>query len=224
MCNVARVENVVSIDFASTSLTAGQLNEIVEKLGGHDAALRFLRDEFVVFEQIRRWREVDGVIYLTVTLDNPTLGDEWISRTEMKGNRAGDCVKSVLRSKKFMPSVAGTYEVAILRGLLVEDSDRTTQNIRAKAKEMNFRTPNADIACLIREQFTDEEIEAMGLSWIVTMHEPIEDAVRDPNFLTVRLNDGGRWLDVCGDYPGNKWGCETGFMFLAPQADHHLVL
>lgn len=37
-------------DFASKDLTAGQLNAIVKKLGGHDAALRFLRGELTVSE------------------------------------------------------------------------------------------------------------------------------------------------------------------------------
>ncbi len=37
-------------EFASAKLTAGQLNAIVKKLGGHEAALRFLNDEIVVSE------------------------------------------------------------------------------------------------------------------------------------------------------------------------------
>ena len=45
----------MSTDFASANLTVGQLNAIVKKLGGHDGALRFLRDELVVSEQVKRW-------------------------------------------------------------------------------------------------------------------------------------------------------------------------
>jgi len=207
----------MSTNFASADLTAGQLNAIVKKLGGHDGAMRFLRDELVVSEQVKRWREVDGVIYITVTLDKPTAGDKWISRTETNGNRAGDYVKSVLRSKKFKPSVAGTYEIVILKGSLFEDDDRITQNIRTKADEMKLVKPNADISCLIREQFTDKEIEAMGLWWIVTMHEPIEDSGGSPDLLAAFRDDGGRWLFACSVYPDGRWDREGGFAFLAPQ-------
>lgn len=38
-------------DFASADLTAGQLNAVVKKLGGHNATLRFLRDELIVSEK-----------------------------------------------------------------------------------------------------------------------------------------------------------------------------
>ena len=43
----------MSNKFASAGLTAGQLNAIVKKLGGHDSALRFLRGELTVSELIR---------------------------------------------------------------------------------------------------------------------------------------------------------------------------
>lgn len=38
----------MSKEFASANLTAGQLNAIVKKLGGHDEALKFLRDDVVI--------------------------------------------------------------------------------------------------------------------------------------------------------------------------------
>lgn len=46
--------------FASAGLTAGQLNAIVKKLGGHDAALAFLRDELkLVLVEVTTNRHVD---------------------------------------------------------------------------------------------------------------------------------------------------------------------
>ena len=45
---LAQGDTIMSTEFASASLTAGQLNAIVKKLGGHDMALRFLRDELSV--------------------------------------------------------------------------------------------------------------------------------------------------------------------------------
>lgn len=200
MCNAARVENVVSTDCVSANLTS---------------------------EQDKRWREVDGIIYLTVTLDKPTAGDEWIPRMEKNGNRARDYAKSVLRSKDFTSSIAGTHEIVVLKGSLFEDGDRITQRIRAKADEMKLVKPNADIACLIREQFSDKEIEAMGLWWIVTMHEPIvsgDEFDDESSLLTANRRDRNRWLDVFLGDPDHRWCCEYGFAFLAPQAPQQPVL
>jgi len=189
---------------------------IVNKLGGEEAAERFLHDELSVSEPAKRWREQDGVIYFTVTSDG-TTGEAWIARLESKGFRVGDYAKSVLRSKDFKPTAGVTCEIAVLKGLLFSDSERITKNIRKKASEMKLTTPNAEISCLIREMFKDKELEAMGLWYIVAMHDPIKDSDRDPSLLAADRDDGGRWLLAYYDRPGYKWDRENGFAFFVPQ-------
>lgn len=206
----------MSEKFASADLTAGQLNAIVKKLGGHDAALKFLRGELSVSEPTRNWREEDGVIYFSVTSDG-TTGEEWIKRLEDKGFRVGDYAKSVLRSPDFKPTTGVTTEVAVLKGMLFEDNDRITKKIRIEAANRNFQTPNAEIACLIRELFTDEEIKAMGLTWIVAMHEPIKDSGGDPALLGASRDGVGRWLDTYYVKPDDRWFRGRGFAFAVSQ-------
>ncbi len=206
----------MSTEFASVDLTAGQLNAIVKKLGGHDGAIKFLQGKLAVSEPTRNWREQDGVIYLSVTSDG-TTGPKWIKRLEKKGFRLSEFAKSVLRSPDFKPTKGVTTEIAILKGILFEDRDRTTSNIRDLATQRKLTTPNAEVACLIRENFSDEDIEAMGLIWIVTMHEPIKDSGGDP-FLLYAYRDGdGRWLGACYDRPGNGWVRGHGFAFVVSQ-------
>jgi hypothetical protein len=206
----------MSEKFASADLTAGQLNAIVKKLGGHEAALKFLRGELSVSEPTRNWREEDGVIYFSVTSDG-TTGEEWIARLEGKGFRVGDYAKSVLRSADFKPTTGITTEVAVLKGMLFEDNERITKNIRKVAADRKLETPNAEIACLIRELFTDEEIKAMGLTWIVAMHEPIKDSVGDPVLLGAYRDGDGSWLDAFYGEPGDRWSREYGFAFAVSQ-------
>ena len=203
-------------EFASAGLTASQLNAIVKKLGGHDMALRFLRDELSVSEPTRSWREEDGVIYFSVTSDG-TTGEDWITRLESKGFRVGDYAKQVLRSPDFKPTNGVTTEVAVLKGMLFEDNDRITKKIRAEADKRKLSKPNAELACLIREKFTDKEIEAMGLWYIVAMHEPINDSGGDPFLLIADRGFGGRWLSACGGRPGDRWGRVSGFAFAVSQ-------
>ena len=202
--------------FASADLTAGQLNAIVKKLGGKEEALKFLRGELTVSEPTRNWREEDGVIYFSVTSDG-TTGPQWIERLEAKGFRIGDYAKSVLRNENFKPTNGVTTEVAVLKGMLFEDNKRITKNIRTEATNRSLETPNAEIACLIREKFTDEEIKAMGLTWIVAMHEPINDSDGDSSLLSADRDGGGRWLDACCDKPGSGWFRELGFAFAVSQ-------
>ena len=202
----------MSTEFASAGLTAGQLNAIVKKLGGHYMALRFLRDELSVSEPTRSWREEDGVIYFSVTSDG-TTGKDWITRLESKGFRVGDYAKQVLRSPDFKPTSGVTTEVAVLKGMLFEDNDRITKKIRAEADKRKLSKPNAELACLIREKFTDKEIEAMGLWYIVAMHEPINDSDGDPFLLNANRYDVGRWLSACSVRPGSRWYRDYGFAF-----------
>ena len=206
----------MSTEFASAGLTAGQLNAIVKKLGGHDMALRFLRDELSVSEPTRSWREEDGVIYFSVTSDG-TTGEDWIKRLEGNGFRVGDYAKQVLRSPDFKPTNGVTTEVAVLKGMLFEDNDRITKKIRAEADKRKLSKPNAELACLIREKFTDKEIEAMGLWYIVAMHEPINDSDGDPLLLDADRDGGGRWLHAFYDGPDYGWYRGSGFAFAVSQ-------
>ena len=192
--------------------TLGRIEAVWNKLGGEDGVDRFLRDELSVSEPTRSWREEDGVIYFSVTSDG-TTGEDWIKRLEGNGFRVGDYAKQVLRSPDFKPTNGVTTEVAVLKGMLFEDNDRITKKIRAEADKRKLGKPNAELACLIREKFTDKEIEAMGLWYIVAMHEPINDSDGDPFLLNANRYDVGRWLSACSVRPGSRWYRDYGFAF-----------
>jgi len=126
----------MNTEFASAGLTAGQLNAIVKKLGGHDSALRFLRDELSVSDPIRSWHEEDGVIYFSVTSDG-TTGEEWIKRLGSKCFRVRDCAKDMLFSRDFKPTNGVATEVVVLKGMLFKDDDRIMKKIRAAADKLS---------------------------------------------------------------------------------------
>ena len=77
-----RKETVMSTEFASAGLTAGQLNAIVKKLGGHDMALCFLRDELVV----------KAVELLLVTIVSVTGSEKFVA-TEAFGENNPDGIR-----------------------------------------------------------------------------------------------------------------------------------
>ena len=203
----------MSTEFASAGLTAGQLNAIVKKLGGHDMALRFLRDELSVSELTPSWREADGVIYFSVT-SYGTTGEDWIKRLKGNGFDVEYYAEHVLCSPDFKPTNGVTTEVAVLRGLLFEDNDRITLKIRAEADKRELSKPNAELACLIREKFTDREIEAMGPWRVIVMHEPINDAGDGPSLLDANRSGCGRGLSILR--ASYRWHRDVGFAFAVP--------
>jgi len=210
-------------DFIISDLTGGVLNALVKnimrQLGVDDPieAVRLINSgECVISRPALRFREQDGVIYFTVTSDG-TTGEEWIKRLEKKGFRVGDYAKQLLRSDDFKPTKGVATEIAVLKGMLFNDSDRVTKNIRNEADKRQLAKPNPEVACLIREMFTDKEIEAMGLVYIVTMHEPIKDSDGDLHVLSVHRRDNGQWLNTYYDDPGGQWGQAGGFAFVVSQ-------
>lgn len=178
-----------------------------------EAFKRFLRKED---PWPPKWREEDGVIYFSVTSDG-TTGEDWITRLESKGFRVGDYAKQTLRTPSFKPTSGMTTEVAVLRGGIFHDDDRTTSKICAFAAKRMLGAPNAEVACLIREKFTNKEIEAMGLMYIVAMHEPVSDSDGLPSLLVAFRNDDGHWLDAYDDRPDDRWDRDDGFAFAVSQ-------
>lgn len=161
----------------------------------------------------KQWTEKNGIITCILPPTDGTTGPQWIARTEKSGNRVGDYAKELLQSPDFKPTTGVVYTVKVLKGELFSDVDRTTENVRAKAKELKFGQLNAEAACLIRENFTDKELEAMCLWWIVVMHEPIKDSDGAPGLLRVGRDGGGRWLSSCYGRPDGRWDREDGFAF-----------
>ena len=158
-----------------------------------------------------KWREKKGIIYLTVTSDG-TTGKEWIRRLEDKGFHLDYYVESALLSPDFKPTNGLTTEVAVLKGSLFSRKNRITNKIRNDAAQRGLLKPNAEVACLIREMFlVDEEIKAMGLRGIITMHEPINSGYNGMPALLGTWD--GEWISTNPGGCDKRWPIENGFAF-----------
>lgn len=200
--------------FAIAEVLPSELNALVKDLmhqmgidDPNEAVRRVTSKEWVVVQSNRRWQEQNGVIYFSVMSDG-TTGSEWITRLK----KMDDYTESVLLSSDFKPTTDITYKIAVLRGMLFADGNRTTNEIRAEAARRNLPTPPAEVACLIRETFSDKEIKAMGLWRIITMHEPIKDSVGRLGLLSADRDGSGCWLRTYYG-PGYGWLHEYGFAF-----------
>jgi hypothetical protein len=210
-------------DFLISGIEAGKLNAMVKNVMSQTGiidpkeAVRMMNAGELQVSVIKpKWHEKDGIIYFSVTSDG-TTGEEWITRLESKGFRVSNYAKSILLSKEFKPTSGVTTEIAVLKGLLFEDGNRITRKIRSFAIRRKLKTPNTEVACLIREAFSDKELEAMGLIWIAVMHKPIKDSDGDPGLLGVSRYGDGSWLLTSYGNPDGGWNGDDGFAFALSQ-------
>ena len=67
---------------------------------------------------------------------------------------------------------------------------------------------------VLREYFTNEELERMGLGYIAVLHEPIVDSDGSPDVLGIRRGDDS-WVHASYDRSDFQWGGGGAFPFLA---------
>lgn len=158
----------------------------------------------------------EGNIHFTLTSNGFTC-EQWEQRLERRGWRIGDYARQVLHRASEAPTNGVTYNIVVRPGKKISDSDRITKKIRAAADKKGWVKPHWEVACLIRDTFTDEQLEQMGLWYIVTMHEPIKDSGGVPVLLSSNRDDDGRWLYARHGGPDDRWFDRGGFAFAVPQ-------
>lgn len=205
--------------------TLGLICNLAEKLLSKNGAewldrfREFLYSGLIIADPTSEWYERDGVIYFDVTSDM-TTGLQWIERLERKGCKISDKVRAILSSRVFKPTAGVKYRIAILKGMLWNDSDRIAKNIYAKAEKRKLvEISNVEVVCLIRERFSDKEIKSMGLWWIEVVFNP-EYLTKDNGQLMFTIRKDGVLLAdklevECMSLPDeNRAGRFGGFAFI----------
>ncbi len=154
----------------------------------------------------------DGVVTCYLSSDG-TPGFGWIHWMKSLGHVVTDSAQQVLRSPKFIPSLGELFKIAILPGSLWRDGERTVANICAEARRRGLYIPGPEVTCLLREKFTDVEIESMGFHWITVMHEYIPDDTSMSRLLSICVDPT---LGLCTS-TGDGFAREAGFAFLTPK-------
>ena len=203
------------------NVNLGQIEAAINRFGGEENFHRFLRGELTVSPPPRNWcLAEDGTIRFSVTSTGET-GEEWANWFKANGYDLGSEAEFILHSNSFRPTTGVTYKIAVLPGTFWKDEERITSNIRAKADSLSFKQGqevNPEIACLIWRMFSNEEIEEMGLTWIITLHDPISGSLGHPYLLGVRRHCGGHRLRASYGQPGDWWDCVDGFASIVSPA------
>lgn len=158
---------------------AGKLNIMFKQIMKHGVSVpnEDVRMETAIHT---KWTGKDNISF-SVTSDGAS-GEEWISRLERKGLLVGDYAKILLHSKDFIPTSGITYNLILLRGKLSLNNYRMAHR--------NFEEPNPEVICLIRDKFSDKELEAMGLYFIIEMNDLADYSIEDPDIMiSDRIDD-----------------------------------
>jgi len=211
--------------FIIKDVTSGKLNALVKNImkqtgvnDPNEAIRLFNSGEYVAVKGNKKWSEKDGVIYFTVTSDG-TTGAQWIERLEEKGYVIGLFAKQSLLSEEFKPTNGVTTKVAVLKNLVFEQHQPVSEVITKAAHVRKWEAPNAEIACLIRENFTDDDLDVLDLVSITIMHEPIKDSDGDPGLFRM-CQDNGEDSFHRSEFPIHRLGHSVrrmGFAFAVPQ-------
>ena len=153
-----------------------------------------------------------------VTTDGRS-GEQLTVDIEAQGDRVGDVAKQLIHGKKFVATNGITYKLALIMGDEFKDDDRITSNIRAEAAKHGYVDPPMELALYVREMFSDEDLEQIGLWALIIMHEAVADSDGNLSLLGLDRDVGGRSLSAFNVSPDDEWDRGFGFLFLVPASN-----
>lgn len=146
-----------------------QLNEflgrIMTQLGEHDPikAVNLINTGEVYLSNIKKgWEKTDDTVSFSVISDK-TSGPQWLKRLKNKGVYVDDTAKKMLLSKAFKPTDEVVTKVVIFRvpyAMFGEGSPLSLAEAKGAVEAVN----GMELACLIRDKFTNQQFFLMGFS------------------------------------------------------------
>lgn len=165
-------------------------------------------------------------------------GAEWLKRLEKGGQTVSDRARDILTRPDYDANhrleTGKEYKIVLVNGNEIpKDSERKTDKLKEFARRELGRTENlraferrelgekavaelkGEHALLIREKFTNAELEKMGLWYIVILHKPIVDSSGDARVLDTDRADDKPWVSAFCDDPDHRWSNRGAFAFLS---------
>jgi hypothetical protein len=144
---------------------------------------------------ISRWTEKAGVVRFREPLISPGWsGKRWLLWLRANRYQVGVFAQAALLSPAFRPNAGFEYCPVILKWPLWSDRERTIDNVLRTATGLATRPTTLEAACLMRRAFTDDEFEAMAVSWLNVLHPSVETSFGLGELDIIARRHGGRWL------------------------------
>ncbi len=153
------------------------------------------------------------------------MGEEWLARFTSTGVKPTKWARDVLTrpdyDAKHRLEPGKQYMVALLFGKKEFDTDveRTTANLQVRGERDYGKSEDlrGELALLIREAISDEQLERWGIWYIAVLHETITDSNGDPSVLGSHRYGVGRQVSAYCGRPDDSWNDVGAFAFPVPQ-------
>ncbi|HTE48920.1 MAG TPA: hypothetical protein VK675_03380 [Candidatus Paceibacterota bacterium] len=213
--------------------TIGTLGDINEKLAGNDASEYLKRlqafnngqnaypGHFVSIPGQAIWEKIgDDLIYITLPPSEGVTGPKWIEDLKDRDFYLTEDAKIILRSQDFQPTTPRfVHRIVVLRAnFWKKKSDRNIACIQSEGVSRKWAELHSEAPCIIRNCFSDRELEKMGLVRIIGIrNKPFEGCHGGPRFLCVSSGAAGRRLRADLAYPESKMDALSGLAWSLPE-------
>lgn len=218
-----------------SDLTYGQVYAALQKLGGYEGVMKFLRGDILLYSKAKRWYKKDGVIHMKV-VSKGRSSDDWIDYFKDKGFDVRLYQKPL---SLIQPTIGVEYNIEILKGsyILTGNEDQrnftyeerkslTTKHIYKEAERRGLVKPSLEVACLIFDELTKGDVELMDIFYLAIMCGSSEEFVdcfvnmffetEDPEMRAVRSFDLCEFFDCDGI---QRWLPSDGFAFVRSSSE-----
>lgn len=189
-------------------LTLGQVEALVNKLGGMEGVQRFLSGELLVSATAKVWKT-----WKTIQLGTGLqTADDFRKEVVKAGMKIGDWANDILGKPAFTATTSET-EVELVVASVAElgfKDGATRKDIYVRAQEFGLDLCPPEVGPQLRLQYTDQP---KG-EWLVIAMEPITGSDGNLDLFGVEHDDGERWLSASDGNPGNFWDGGHRFVFL----------
>jgi hypothetical protein len=193
-------------------LNLGQIEAVVNKLGGMEGVRRFLSGELAVAVkevecQLKVWK--------TIKLGIGKTADDF--RKALKGNgfNIGDWANDILGKPAFMVATEET-EVGLVKIAVAElgfKKGARRDQIYERAKELGLELCSPEAGPQLRLQYRDQP----NGEWVLIGMEPIADSVGCLRVFLVERDGSELWLGGSWSDPGHVWSPDDQWVFCLPK-------
>ena len=192
-------------------LNLGQVEAVVNKLGGMEGVRMFLAGELVVKEAERKFST-----WKTVKLGTGLKSADDFRRTLNAGGiKISDWANDILGKPAFSVAAEAT-EVDLIKVTVAElgfKKGARRDQIYERAKELGLQLCPPEVGPQLRLQYQDQP----NNEWILVGMEPITDSDGNLNVFSVKRDDSELWLNSNWSNPDNVWNPDNHLAFVFPR-------
>ena len=192
-------------------LNLGQVEAVVNKLGGMEGVKRFLSCETVIQvaeHKFKTWKTIKLGTGLKTA-------DDFREVLKDNGFKVSGWANDILGKSAFTVATEG-IEVDLFKVMVAElgfkKGVRRRNQIYKRARDLGLELCPPEVGPQLRLQYQDQP----NGEWILVAMESIVDSDGYPRLFRVGRYDSGRWLSSHWSSPGHFWSADYRWVFCRP--------